>query len=337
MAYFIGVDVGTSSIKATLADEWGSVVISAVRSYSCSHPHSGWSEQDPQDWCDAAIFAVRELVSLPEVDPSAVKGLSFGGQMHGLVVLDATDEIIRPAILWNDGRSTKECAYLNEVIGREKITQWCGNIAFPGFTAPKLLWMREHEPEFFSRIAKVMLPKDYLAYRFTGAFCTDVSDASGTLLFDVRHRIWSRPMIELVGLQDGQLPDVCESWEVIGTLLPEVAKRMGLSPSVCVAAGAGDNAAAAVGMGCVSEGQCNVSLGTSGTVFLPTQAMRLDAKNALHSFADATGAYHLMGCILSAASANDWWVKGILGSDVGRELSRIEVDLLGRNRVLFLP
>ena len=335
MRHFIGIDVGTSSTKTTLMDETGAVVATASQCYPCDHPHSGWSEQDPTLWYDAAVSTVRAVVSESGIVPGDVEGLSFGGQMHGLVVLDSKDKVIRPAILWNDGRSAGECEFLNDKIGRDVLTERCGNIAFPGFTAPKLLWMKSHEPERFASIAKIMLPKDYLAYRLTGAFCTDVSDASGTLFFDVRHRSWSDPMLEVLGVARDQVPAVHESWEVVGTLTAAAARDMGLPVSVRVAAGAGDNAAAAVGMGCVHEGQCNISLGTSGTVFLPTRSMHVDAANTLHSFADASGAYHLMGCMLSAASANGWWVKRILDSDFPDELSKI--GELGRNRVMFLP
>lgn len=337
MQYFIGIDIGTSSTKVVLTNTAGEVVATASNGYPCEHPHTGWSEQDPELWYQTAVTGVRSVVTEAGVAGDDVTGLSFGGQMHGLVALDDNGSVIRPAILWNDGRSTDECDYLNNEVGREQLTAWCGNIAFPGFTAPKILWMKKNEPELFSRIAMVLLPKDYVAYRMTGAFCTDVSDASGTLYFDVSTRCWSTPMLDLLGISDRQLPKVYESWEVVGELCDEAASDMRLPGSVEVCAGAGDNAAAAIGMGVVREGQCNISLGTSGTVFLPTCEMHVDAANSLHSFCDASGTYHLMGCMLSAASANGWWVKDVLESDFSDELPKIDSDSLGSNSVLFLP
>lgn len=244
--------------------------------------------------------------------------------------------MIRPAILWNDGRTGEETRYLNEVIGKEKLSAYTGNIAFAGFTAPKLLWMRKHEPENFKKIAKIMLPKDYIAYQLSGSFCTDLSDASGTLLLDVKNRRWSEEMIALCGIPEGQLPKLYESYEAVGTLKPEIAEELGLSTRVKVIAGAGDNAAAAVGTGTVGEGMCNISLGTSGTIFISSKTFRADKNNALHSFAHADGSYHLMGCMLSAAACNKWWNEEILKTkDFAAEQAGI--TRLGENRVFYLP
>ena len=215
--------------------------------------------------------------------------------MHGLVTLDDNDQVIRPAILWNDGRTGEETEYLNTVIGKDKLSQYTANIAFAGFTAPKILWMQKNEPENFKKVVKIMLPKDYLAYRLSGSFCTDVSDASGMLLLDVKNRCWSKEMLEICGITEEQLPKLYESWEVVGTLKPEIAKELGFSENVKVVAGAGDNAAAAVGTGTVGDGQCNISLGTSGTVFISSKNFGVDENNALHSFCHADGSYHLMG------------------------------------------
>lgn len=337
MQYFVGIDVGTSSTKVVLCDVVGDILATSTQSYLCAHPHPGWSEQDPECWYEAAIHGIKSVVSDADISSEDITGLSFGGQMHGLVALDSDGRVLRPAILWNDGRSIGECDYLNRQIGKQKLSEWCGNIAFPGFTGPKVLWMKANEPDLFAQIDMVLLPKDYVAYRLTGSYCTDVSDASGTLFFDVRKRCWSKPMLDIVGLNESQLPRVYESWEVVGTLTQEASCASGLPQTVKVCAGAGDNAAAAVGMGAVGEGRCNVSLGTSGTVFMPTNDMHVDSSNSLHSFADASGSYHLMGCILSAASANGWWVKQILGSDFAAELTRIDPANLGSNSVFFLP
>lgn len=329
----LGIDLGTSSVKVILADERGKVLATATRAYPCEHPHSGWSEQNPEDWYRESLMGVKECLASAKADPSSVSAMSFCGQMHGLVVLDEDDTVVRPAILWNDGRSTQECIYLNEHVGRERLLSWCANIAFPGFTAPKVLWLRRNEANNFARMAKLMLPKDYLAYKLTGAFCTDVSDASGTLLFDVRHRRWQPEMLERCGIDVSALPQVHESYEAVGTLRPDVASVLGLRPETLVVAGGGDNAVAAVGCGVVHEGQCLLSIGTSGTVITPSKRFRCEPHAALHSFADATGGYYLMGCILSAASAYTWW-NDVLGNSVSKNLERVR---LGDNPVMFLP
>ena len=257
---YIGVDLGTSAVKLLMMDENGNIQKIVSKEYPLYFPYPGWSEQNPQDWFVQSMEGIKELTS--ECDKSQVAGISFGGQMHGLVVLDKEDQVIRPAILWNDGRTTKETDYLNQVIGKDKLSEYTANIAFAGFTAPKILWMREHEPENYAKIAKIMLPKDYLAYRLSGTFCTDMSDASGMLLMDVKNRCWSKEMLEICGVTEEQLPKLYESYEVVGTLKPEVAKELGFSENVKVIAGAGDNAAAAVGTGTVGDGRCNISLGT---------------------------------------------------------------------------
>jgi xylulokinase len=267
-----------------------------------------------------------------------VAGIGAGGQMHGLVVLDENDQVIRPAILWNDGRTAAETDYLNTVVGKEKLSQYTANIAFAGFTAPKLLWMRNHEPENFARIRKIMLPKDYINYVLSGVHCTDVSDASGMLLFDVEHKCWSKEMLDICGVTEEQMPQIFESYQPVGTLKPEIAAELGLSDRVVIAAGAGDNAAAAVGTGTVGEGACNISLGTSGTIFISSEKFGVDEHNALHSFAHADGHYHLMGCMLSAASCNKWWMDEIIGTtDYAGEQKDITPEKLGRNHVFFLP
>ena len=271
-------------------------------------------------------------------DAAKVKGIGCGGQMHGLVVLDQKDQIIRPAILWNDGRTAKQVDYLNHEIGKDALSEWTANIAFAGFTAPKLLWMREHEPENFARIAKIMLPKDYINYILTGVHSCDYSDASGMLLLDVAHKQWSAKMLEICGISEKQMPKLFESYQCVGTVKPEMAALWGLSECVMVAAGAGDNAAAAVGTGVVGEGGCNISLGTSGTVFISSKTFGVDDSNGLHAFAHADGGYHLMGCMLSAASCNKWLLEDVLGtSDHNAEQAAILEEKLGENRVFFLP
>ena len=332
--YYIGIDLGTSAVKLLLMDEKGTIQKITSREYPIFFPKPAWSEQNPLDWFSQTIEGLKEL--LKDCDRSKVAGISFGGQMHGLVALDEKDEVIRPAILWNDSRTTEECDYLNCEVGQKKLAEYTGNISFTGFTAPKVLWMKKNEPENFARIAKIMLPKDYLCYKLSGVFSTDVSDASGTLYFDVKNRTWSKEMCEILSIKEEWLPKVYESYQAVGTLKPEIAGELGLSPEVKIAAGAGDNAAAAVGTGIVGKGALNISLGTSGTLFIPSECFRMDEHNALHAFAHADGNYHLMGCMLSAASCNKWWMDGIIGvTDYGKEQEGI-ADL-GENHVYYLP
>lgn len=332
--YYIGVDLGTSAVKLLLMEGNGKIANVVSREYPLYFPHPGWSEQKPEDWWEQTVAGMKEL--LDGFDKEQVAGISFGGQMHGLVILDEEDNVIRPAILWNDGRTAEENDYLNQVIGKEKLSSYTANISFTGFTAPKILWVKKNEPENFARIAKIMLPKDYLAYRLTGVHCTDVSDASGMLLFDVKNRCWSEEMCEICDVKKEQLAAIYESYETVGAVLPEVAGQLGIPETVKVAAGAGDNAAAAVGTGTVGEGRCNISLGTSGTVFISSEKFGVDQNNALHAFAHADGYYHLMGCMLSAASCNKWWMDDIIGTkDYGAEQKKIEK--LGENHVYFLP
>ncbi|MCM1048714.1 MAG: xylulokinase [Clostridiales bacterium] len=331
---YIGIDLGTSAVKLLLMNGDGGIENIVSKEYPLYFPQPGWSEQKPEDWYEQTILGIKEL--LKDCDKSQVAGISFGGQMHGLVILDDNDEVIRPAILWNDGRTYEECDYLNNVIGKEKLSEYTANISFTGFTAPKILWVKNKEPENFARIKKIMLPKDYIAYKLTGVHCTDVSDASGMLIFDVKNRCWSKEMCEICGVNESQLAKIYESYETVGCVLPDIAKELGISANVKVAAGAGDNAAAAVGTGTVGDGMCNISLGTSGTIFISSNKFGVDKYNALHAFAHADGHYHLMGCMLSAASCNKWWLDEIIGTtDYGAEQKKITA--LGENHVYFLP
>ena len=333
---FVGIDLGTSAAKLLLVDGDGKILNTVTKEYPLEFPRPGWSQQDPEDWRRAVMEGIPEL--LAGFDAGAVAGIGCGGQMHGLVVLDENDRVIRPAILWNDGRTAKQVDYLNNVVGREKLSALTANIAFAGFTAPKLLWLRENEPEHFARIAKIMLPKDYVNYILTGVHCCDFSDASGMLLLDVEHKRWSQEMLSICGISEAQMPRLYESYTAVGTVLPSVAAELGISPTVQVAAGAGDNAAAAVGTGTVGSGGCNISLGTSGTIFISSDRFGVDPNNALHAFAHADGGYHLMGCMLSAASCNKWLCEDILHTaDYAAEQAPITLDKLGRNHVYFLP
>ena len=336
MKLYIGIDLGTSAMKLLLMDGQGQIKNVVSKEYPLEFPQPGWSQQKPEDWKKALLEGVPEL--LKGFDAASVAGVGCGGQMHGLVVLDKDDRVIRPAILWNDGRTAGQVDYLNGVIGKEKLSGLTANIAFAGFTAPKILWMKEEEPENFGKIAKIMLPKDYINYILTGVHACDYSDASGMLLLDVEKKVWSSEMLDICGITEQQMPRLFESFDPIGTVKPEIAAALGLPQTVVVCAGAGDNAAAAVGTGVVGEGGCNISLGTSGTVFISSQKFGVDPNNALHAFAHADGGWHLMGCMLSAASCNKWLLEDIFGtSDYGAEQAPITEDKLGENHVFFLP
>ncbi len=332
--YFIGIDLGTSAVKLLLMDEAGQIINVVSKEYPLYFPKPGWSEQKPEDWYAETMAGLKELIK--DADKSQIGGISFGGQMHGLVILDEEDTVIRPAILWNDGRTNEEVDFLNNKIGKEQLSKYTANIAFAGFTAPKLLWVKKNEPKNFARISKIMLPKDYIAYKLTGVHCTDVSDASGMLLLDVQNRTWSKEMCEICEIREEQLPKLFESYEAVGCVKSDVALELGIGEHVIVAAGAGDNAAAAVGTGTVGEGRCNISLGTSGTIFISSKKFGVDPFNALHAFAHADGYYHLMGCMLSAASCNKWWMEEILKTeDFNGE--QAPIANLGHNQIFFLP
>lgn len=331
---YIGVDLGTSSIKLLLMDDLGKIEKIVSKDYPIYYPKTGWSEQNPEDWFKGLMIGLEEL--LDNQDKSKVEGISFSGQMHGMVILDENDQVIRPAILWNDGRTQAECDYLNMDIGRGVISSYTGNMALTGFTAPKLLWVKNHEMENFKKIHKVMLPKDYLVYKLSGVHSTDVSDASGTLLLDVKNKVWSKEMLDIVGLREEQMPKIHESYEVVGNIDEAIADQLGLNHQLKVIAGGGDQAVAAVGTGTVGHGMCNVSLGTSGVVFVASKDYSEIDNNSLHVFAHADGKYHYMGVMLSAAASNEWWMGNILGTkDYDKEQEGIKD--LGENKVYFLP
>lgn len=332
--YFIGVDLGTSSVKILVMDAEGNIIKETTNHYPLNFPKPLWSEQNPQDWLEQSLIGIKE--SIASLDASKVDAIGFSGQMHGLVLLDEHDSVIRPAILWNDQRSTKETDYLNEEIGIDRLTNYTGNIAFPGFTAPKLLWVKENEPEHFERIRKIMLPKDYLAYKMTGSFSTDYADASGTLYLDVESKEWSKSMMDIMGISEKVLPKLYESYESIGLLNKDVSEYLGTG-AVKVIIGSGDQACAAVGGGVVSKGRCTISLGTSGVVFIHSDTFIKDPNNGLHAFCHANGDYHLMGCMLSAAGSLKWWVEEVLKSDDYNHLVDEASDVPIDNGLYFLP
>ena len=330
---FIGIDLGTSGVKAILLDESGTILGTKNVSISISRPAPLWSEQDPQEWWSATDEAVKALAK--ENDLSRVSAIGLAGQMHGATLLNDNGEVLRPAILWNDGRCAAECLELESLVATSRdIT---GNIMMPGFTAPKLKWVQNHEPECFSKIAKVLLPKDYLRYCMTGDFASDMSDSAGTLWLDVAKRDWNDELLIATGLTREQMPKLYEGSDITGTLSAEVAEQWGM-PCVPVIAGAGDNAAGAIGVGITQPGQAMLSLGTSGVYFAVSDGFNANPDSALHTFCHALpNAWHSMSVILSAASCLDWVVKLTGLVSVAEMFDLVESEADENSDVIFLP
>ncbi len=335
MNYFIGIDVGTSGAKVVLLTSHGDIVEEFSGAYPIQYPQTGWAEQNPEDWWNAVKQGIKAVLTGRKSED--VKGIGMTGQMHSLVIIDKHENVPMPAILWNDQRSIEETHYLNHDIGIDFLKKHTGNIAFPGFTAPKLLWLKKHKPEIFNNIKYIMLPKDYIGYKLTGKVFTDVSDASGTLYFDVENRKWSKEMLNIIGISENMLPKVYESYESAGMLSLHVQNEFGLSPEVKVAAGAGDNAAGAIGSGVTEEGSALVSLGTSGVVFAPQDQFESAENTGLHMFCDASGKYHAMGVVLSAASCLKWWTEEVQKGSYEELLEEASEVPRGSRGLYFLP
>ena len=332
----LGLDLGTTGARAIAIDATGTVLAQASASYPLSSPRPGWSEQDPQDWKDAGLAVLGRVAR--EVDAHRIAGLGLTGQMHGAVFLDAQNHVIRPALLWNDQRTANQCAEITERVGEATLLAITGNPALTGFQAPKLLWLRDHEPEAFARIDRVLLPKDYLRLVLTGELATDVSDASGTLLLDVGNRRWSQQILDRLEIAAGWLPAVRESPDVTGSLRPDISSRLGM-PAIPVAAGAGDNAAAAIGTGIVQEGRLSSSIGTSGVLFAHAPAFNPDPSGRIHAFAHAVPeGYHLMAVTLAAGGALRWWRDLLAQGEAFETLSAAADDVEpGAEGLVFLP
>jgi len=324
MAYLLGLDVGTTGAKALLTDASGEVPAAATAEYPIFTPQPLWSEQDPADWWRGSQAALRAVVAQAGIDTSAIAGLGLTGQMHGSVFLDAQGAVIRPALLWNDQRTAAECAEITYRVGETRLSEIAGNPALTGFQAPKILWLRNHEPEQYARVRRVLLPKDYIRYLLSGDFATDASDAAGTLLLDLHTRDWSDEILERLHLPRDWFPQVYEGPEITGHLLPDVAAMLGLPAGLPIIAGGGDNAAAAVGTGVIREGMLSSSLGTSGVLFAHCDNLTLDPRGRLHTFCHAVpGKYHLMGVTL-AAGGSFRWLRDLLGvSAIGSQLAAI--------------
>ena len=339
MSYVLGVDVSTTATKAVLVDTRGEVVASGVSNYSFRTPRPLWSEQDPDLWWNAAIEAIRGMLSRSGIRGDEVEGIGLAGQMHGLVVLDGRGEVLRPAILWNDQRTQAECDLIRSVLGRDRLIEITGNDALPGFTAPKLVWVRRHEPDIWSRIEHVLLPKDYVRLRLTGDHAVDRADGAGTLMLDLAQRDWSGEVLEALRVPPAWMPRTYEGPDVTGYVSEEAAVATGLRPGTRVVAGGGDQAAAAVGVGAVEQGIVAVSLGTSGVVFTTTDRPMIEPEGRLHSFCHAVpGRWHVMGVMLSAAGSLRWFRDALAPDATFGELTdEAEASEPGSDGVLFLP
>jgi len=345
----LGIDVGTTGSKAILTRPDGTVTAEATTEYPMSTPHPLWAEQAPEDWWSATVSSIRRVMEKGGATGSQVAGVGLTGQMHGLVLLDGRGRILRPCIIWNDQRTERQCAEITERVGRARVLELTGNPVLPGFTAPKIAWVRENEPDVYKNVSKVLLPKDYIRYRLTGEFVGEVSDASGTSMFDVGRRCWSDEMLDAIEVPRAWLSDVTESPEVSAKINTDSARRTGLNVDTPVVGGAGDQAAQAVGTGIVSEGVVSVTLGTSGVVFAACDAYRPDSEGRLHVFCHAVpGKWHFMGVMLSAAGSFRWYCDtlGEIERERAVQTGRDPYDLLteaaaavppGSEGLLFLP
>lgn len=337
---FLGIDLGTSSVKIIAVDEEGKVIASLSKEYPVYYPEAGFAEQNPEDWWNATKDGIKELIEKNNIDSNSIKAVGFSGQMHGLVALDENDNVLMPAILWCDQRTQEECDYITEAVGRERLSKYTGNKALTGFTAPKILWVKKHRPEIYRKIKHILLPKDYIRFKLTGEYATDVSDASGTLLFDVEKRTWSREMLNILEISENLMPKCYESSEVTGTVTKEAASFTGLKEGTLVVGGGGDQAAGAVGTGTVETGIISVAMGTSGVVFASQKEYAVDSENRLHSFCHANNEWHVMGVMLSAASCLKWWVEDVnkgLGTTFDELLREAEKVPAGSEGLIFLP
>ena len=334
MSVNIGLDVGTGGARAVAVDEAGNVVAEASSGYPLHSPRPGWTEQDPADWWDGAKAVLGRVAS--EVG-GEVDGIGLTGQMHGSVFLDSSDDVIRPALLWNDQRTGRQCEEITEKVGAERLIEITGNPALTGFQAPKVLWLREEEPENYASLSRVLLPKDYVRLRLTGEYATDASDASGTLFLDVENRGWSGEILSALEIPPDWMPEVYEGPQSTGTLRREAAEELGLPPGIPVAAGGGDNAAAAVGTGIVAPGLVSSSIGTSGVLFAHTERFNPDPSGRLHAFCHAVpGAYHLMAVTLSAGGSLSWWREAV-GGDFDEMVGDASEVPAGSEGLVFLP
>lgn len=349
MAYLIGTDIGTSGTKTVLFDEAGSTIADALYEYDLSQPQNGWAEQDPADWWKAVCLSIRDVIAKSGVHAADIKGVGLSGQMHGLVMLDKNDEVIRPSIIWCDQRTALECVQITELVGADKLIEITANPALTGFTASKIMWVKNNEPENFERCTKIMLPKDYIRYMLTGEFATEVSDASGMQLLDIPARQWSPYVLDKLGIGIEKLGKVYESCEVTGRVNASAAALTGLNKGTIVVGGAGDQAAGAVGNGIVREGVISATIGTSGVVFAHTDKISIDPKGRVHTFCHAVpGAWHIMGVTQGAGLSFKWLrdnfftgekeTAALLGEDPNYIMDKIASRVpCGANGLIYLP
>jgi len=337
---FLGIDIGTGGSRALVIDELGSVVAtSTVQHEAFASPQIGWAEQSPEDWWRATCLAVRQLLAVENVNADEIGAVSFSGQMHGSVLLDEADKVLRPALLWCDQRTERQCAEITEKVGSQQLIELVSNPAVTGFTLPKLLWVREKEPEVWKRVRSVLLPKDYIRLRLSGDKASDVADSSGTLLFDVRKREWSSKMLSVFGIDRSLLPRVFESVEVTGKISRAGAEATGLKEGTLVVAGAGDNAAGAVGMGIVSPGTVSATIGTSGVVFVVTERPTIDMNGRIHSLCHAIpNRWHMTGVTLAAGLSFRWFRDNLgCGSDYDSLVNDAATVPAGSDGAIWLP
>jgi len=339
MIYFIGIDSSTTATKTLLMDESGSVVAVASSEYTYETPHPLWSEQDPALWWDATVKSIRGVLEKSGVDGSAVKGLGLTGQMHGLVLLGENGEVLRPSILWNDQRTGAQCDQIHELVGKQRFIEVTGNVALTGFTAPKILWVRENEPEVFSKTKQILLPKDYVRYKLTGEYAMDRAGGAGTVLFNVQERSWSGEVLGKLGIDPALLPTTYEGTEITGVINSEAAQLTGLKAGTPVVGGGGDQAAGAVGVGAVRSGVVSLVLGTSGVVFATTPSALIEPEGRLHAFCHSVpGRWHFMGVMLSAGGSLRWYRDTLAPGVEFDALLVPAADIpAGSEGLLFLP
>lgn len=349
MQYLLGIDVGTSGTKSVLFDTEGKALASSTAEYPLYQPRNGWAEQNPEDWWGAVVQTVSDVLCRSGVPSAEIQGIGISGQMHGLVLLDAEGSVLRPSILWCDGRTTAECQEITEMVGKRRLMEITANPALPGFTAGKILWVRRNEPELWAKAAHILLPKDYIRYRLTGEFATEVSDASGMNLLDVGKRDWSDEMLQALQIDRNLLGRLYESCEVTGRVHEAAARATGLAAGTPVVGGAGDNAAAAVGNGVVENGRAFITIGTSGVIFAHTDHMTIDPEGRVHAFCAAVpGAYTVMSCTLAAGLSLKWFRDTLCGAEMeaARGLGEDPYVLMdrqaatvpiGANSLVFLP
>lgn len=326
MKYLLGIDIGTTGVKTLLINRRGSVVGVSIKEYSLDMPQAGWAEQDPGDWWRAVIFSVRDVLRTSGIPPADITGIGLSGQMHGSVFLDNDNSVLRPCILWCDQRTEAECAYIERKIGRKRLIRLAGNPALTGFTAGKVLWVKKNEPDIYRKIRKVLLPKDYIRFRLTGAFATEVSDASGTLFLDVKNRRWSRQVMEESGVPLSFMPECRESTEISGTITQEAGRLTGLKTGTPVVGGGGDQAAQAIGTGIVRPGVVSINIGTSGVVFAYSAKPQFDPLGRIHTFCHAVPhKWHVMGVMLAAGGSLRWF-RDNLGQEEARAARQKGID-----------